>query len=145
MNLELKSIYPSEEVLQKFYQQHSTSGLFRPNESIKKKGRESYVLIDRKTSHIIAATSVEKLTDHLTKLHSSLVHTDYRGKGIGRILNQEIETLLKNRGCGKVVGNIYVNNLANIILKLKMGYIIEGTLRDHDYPGQHEYVISKML
>ena len=53
--------------------------------------------------------------------------------------------LIKNRGFGKIVGHVYAENISNIVLKLKMGYIIEGTLRDHDYPGQHEYIISKML
>jgi N-acetylglutamate synthase-like GNAT family acetyltransferase len=143
MNLQLVSIDKNESVLHKFYDDHSTDGLFKPLQSIIKEGRESYVVLNG--GNIVAAVSTEKITDHMTKLHSSLVHTDHRGKGIGRFLNEEIEKVLKSKGVGKVVGYVYITNLSNIFLKLKMGYIIEGTLRDHDYPGQHEYVISKML
>lgn len=126
-----------------FYEEHSTDMLLDPTTNIIKPERESFVVLDG--GKIIGATSVEPLTNHLVKLHSSLVHTDYRGRGVGRFMNQEIEKHLKSEGYGKVVGNVYTNNLANLILKLKMGYIIEGTLRDHDYIGQHEYIISKLL
>lgn len=127
-----------------FYKENPSDMLFNPIKSIKTADRESYVLVDY-SGEIVAATSVSYVSDHLCKLHSSLVHRDHRGKGMGRRINEEIENRLKKHGYGKVVGYVYVENLPNIILKLKMGYIIEGTLRDHDYPGQHEYVISKML
>lgn len=127
-----------------FYKENPSNMLFNPLESIQTAGRQSYVVLDF-SGNIVAAMSVSYANDHLCKLHSSLVHRDHRGKGIGKFINQEMENKLRKQGYGKVVGYVYVENLPNIILKLKMGYIIEGTLRDHDYPGQHEYVISKML
>ena len=48
-------------------------------------------------------------------------------------------------GYGKIVSHVYVENLPSLILKLKLGYLIEGTLRDHDRAGQHEYILGKIL
>ena len=94
---------------------------------------------------IIAATSYVQLTDRLAFMQSTQVIPDYRGKGVGRFLNSELEQHLKKEGYGKIVSNIYVENLPSIILKLKIGYLIEGTLRDHDFVGQHEYILGKIL
>lgn len=102
-----------------------------------------YGIIDN--HKIIAATCYIKKTDNLVSMQSTMVHPDHRGQGIGRLLNEQLIKHLDNEGVGKIVSHIYVENLPSIILKLKLGYLIEGTLRDHDFEGQHEYVLGKTL
>ncbi len=96
-------------------------------------------------SNIIAATSYVKMTDHLALMQATMVVENYRGKGVGRFLNDNFEVTLGELGFGKIESHIYIENLPSIILKLKLGYIIEGTLHDHDFIGQHEYVLGKII
>jgi len=97
------------------------------------------------TGNIIAATSCIHLTDNLVMMQSTMVTPEYRGQGVGKFLNNKLEENLKSKGYGKIVSHIYVENLPSIILKLKLGYLIEGTLHDHDFKGQHEYVLGKQI
>jgi len=94
---------------------------------------------------IIASTSYKRYTDNLVMIQSTMVIDGYRGQGVGRFLNAQLEKHFKEKGFGKIVSHIYVQNLPSIILKLKLGYLVEGTLRDHDFKGQHEYVLGKQL
>lgn len=94
---------------------------------------------------LIAATSYVKLTDHLAMMQSTMVLPDRRSQGVGRCLNEHFVEYLKEEGYHKIVSHIYVDNLPSIILKLKLGYLIEGTLRNHDEPGQHEYILGKEI
>ena len=98
-----------------------------------------------KEGNLIGATSYIKMTDNLALMQSTIVSKEHRGQGVGRFLNEKLELCLKKRGFGKITSNIYVENMPSIILKLKLGYLIEGTLRDHDFVGQHEYVLGKIL
>ena len=92
--------------------------------------------------NLIALTSIETVTDTLCTMWSTIVKEGYRGQGIGKRLNDHLEKHLSKNGFKKISSHIYVENLANIILKLKRGYIIEGTLMNHDCPGQHEYILG---
>jgi len=98
-----------------------------------------------KNNVLVAVTSVEEITDTLCAMWSTIVKEDCRGQGIGRILNDHLETWLRDAGFEKISSHIYVENLPSIILKLKIGYLIEGTLMNHDAPGQHEYILGKEL
>ena len=97
------------------------------------------------SNKVIASTYYVPVTDNLVHMQGTMITPEYRGKGVGRFLNIELEKHLINEGFGKIVSYIYVENLPSIILKLKLGYLVEGTLRDHDYMGQHEYVLGKIL
>lgn len=97
------------------------------------------------SSKVIAATSYLKITDNLAIMQSTMVLPENRGQGVGRFLNEQLIEHLKEEGFGKIVSHIYVENLPSIILKLKLGYLIEGTLRDHDFAGQHEYILGKNI
>lgn len=94
---------------------------------------------------LIAITAYSHMTDHLAMMQSTTVKSDHRGIGIGRTLNTKIEEYLKGIGYGKIVSHIYIDNLPSIILKLKLGYVIEGLLKDHDVVGQHEYILGKLI
>ncbi len=97
------------------------------------------------SEEIIAVTSYVKQTDHLVLMQSTMILPEHRGQGVGRFLNEQLTLHLKELGFGKIVSHVYIDNLPSIILKLKLGYIIEGTLRDHDFIGQHEYIIGKLI
>jgi len=95
--------------------------------------------------NIVAATSYIKMTDHLVLMQSTMVVEDCRGKGVGRFLNENFEIVLKELGFGKIESHVYIENIPSIILKLKLGYLVEGTLYDHDFIGQHEYILGKNI
>ena len=94
---------------------------------------------------IYAVTKHVYPSPFLARTSSTVVHKDFRGKGIGSLMNIEIEQMLRDRGIKKITCNIYTDNAVSLNLKLKRGYIVEGTLRDHDEPGLHEYIVSKFL
>lgn len=94
---------------------------------------------------LVAVTSVEDVTDTLCTMWGTIVKEEWRGNGYGNRLNQYVENHLREEGCTKISSHIYVENLPSLILKLKRGYLIEGTLMNHDSPGQHEYILGKIL
>lgn len=94
---------------------------------------------------LIATSSYVPIHDRLAMMQSTMVLPEFRGKGVGRFLNEQLIEHLKKEGYGKIVSHIYVENLPSIILKLKLGYLVEGTLRDHDAEGQHEYILGKTI
>lgn len=94
---------------------------------------------------LVGITSFVEWTPHLVMIQNTMVTPHLRGQGVGRLLNTGLETVLKELGYGKIVSHVYVENLPSLILKLKLGYLIEGTLRDHDRAGQHEYILGKIL
>jgi RimJ/RimL family protein N-acetyltransferase len=126
-----------------YYENPSNYVVFGRN---KKPSPYNYIGLRRKSDDtLVAITSYEILTDNLVKMWSTVVRKDLRGLGLGNIINQQMEEMLQFIGYGKIASHIYVENLPSIFLKLKRGYIIEGTLMDHDAEGQHEYVLGKML
>lgn len=95
---------------------------------------------------LIGVTGYSVLTEpYLVMMQSTVIHKLFIGKGFGRYLNQKLEEHLESEGYGKIVSHIYVDNLPSIILKLKLGYRIEGHLKDHDREGQDEYILGKVL
>jgi len=133
-------------LIEDFYKKNKNEYVvFSENETIDSNGYEYYGIIEDASGKIIAITSIESESDNVAKMWSTVVKEDIRGRGIGALLNIKIEKEMKSNGYGKLYSHIYVDNLASIILKLKLGWIIEGTLRDHDRIGQHEYVLGKIL
>lgn len=84
-------------------------------------------------------------TPFLAETAKTVLHPEFRGKGLGATLSQAIEDEVRSRGFKKVITTIYVTNLAMIIIKLKQGYFFEGFHRDHDRPGLHEYSLGKIF
>lgn len=103
-----------------------------------------YKLVDD-DDQLLAVTKHTYPTPFLLRTSSTVVHKDLRGQGIGRILNKLVEDKAKENGVTKISCNIFVDNIPSIVLKLKLGYIIEGTLYDHDELGKHEYILGKKL
>jgi GNAT superfamily N-acetyltransferase len=84
-------------------------------------------------------------TPFLAETAKTVLHPDFRGKGLGATLSQAIEDEVRKRGFKKVITTIYVTNLPMIFIKLKQGYYFEGFHRDHDRPGLHEYSMGKIF
>jgi GNAT superfamily N-acetyltransferase len=84
-------------------------------------------------------------TPFLAETAKTVLHPDFRGKGLGVALSQAIEDEVRSRGFKKVMTTIYVTNLPMIFIKLKQGYFFEGFHRDHDRPGLHEYSLGKIF
>jgi ribosomal protein S18 acetylase RimI-like enzyme len=95
--------------------------------------------------YILGVTKIDFSTPFLMHTSSTVVHTEYRNQGIASRINSYLENLAKSNGITKMTCNIYVDNLASIMVKLKRGYLIEGLLRNHDEQGKHEYVLSKEI
>ena len=102
-------------------------------------------IVIRNGLEIIAISRYHHITDKLIEMHNTIVSKKYRGKGVGRFLNQKLENYLRKQGVHKIQSTIYVDNLPSIVLKLKLGYLIEGLLRDHEEEGKHEYILGKVL
>jgi len=135
-----RELFPFE--VTKFYLDNPTEYLGTKAATIP--GAYYFGIIDE-CGKTIAATCYTILTSNLVSMKSTMVTTGNRGQGVGRFLNGQLEKHLKEKGFGKIVSHIYTQNLPSIILKLKLGYLIEGTLRDHDFTGQHEYVLGKTI
>lgn len=131
-----------DDLLQQFYKDNPTEYL---TDIVGTIPNAHYFGVFDDSNELIAVTSYIEQTKYLVLTQSTMVTSSNRGKGVGRYLNGELFKYLKAQGYGKIVCHIYVENLPSIILKLKLGYVIEGTLRDHDFKGQHEYVLGKVI
>ena len=93
----------------------------------------------------IGVTGFIPKTPFLAETAKTVLHPEFRGKGLGATLSQSIEDEVRARGFKKVMTTIYVTNLPMIFIKLKQGYFFEGFHRDHDRPGLHEYSLGKVF
>ncbi len=82
---------------------------------------------------------------NLVMIEKTVIRKQSRGIGHGKSLNQELIELAKEKGYKKISAQIYTQNLANVILKLKLGYEIEGRKINHDMHGVNEYDLSLEL
>jgi len=98
-----------------------------------------------KDGEIMGMVSTQHVTDNLIGIWSSTVKRGYRGQGFGKEMNRMLEDLIYIAGYRKITSHIYIDNIASLVVKLKAGFIIEGTLKDHDEIGQHEYILGKVL
>jgi RimJ/RimL family protein N-acetyltransferase len=102
-----------------------------------------YILKDE--DQVLAVTKYQYPSPFALLTSGTVVHKEMRGQGIGEKLNELTEEMAKENGITKITCQIYVDNIASVILKLKRGYLVEGLLRDHDEIGQHEYILGKRL
>ncbi len=93
----------------------------------------------------IGITGYYLKTKTLAETVKTIIFKEYRGKGYGKILSQEIEDKCKSIGIKKIMSTIYSFNIPMISIKLKQGYMIEGFHPDHEAPGFDEYSLGKIL
>jgi RimJ/RimL family protein N-acetyltransferase len=93
----------------------------------------------------IGLTGFDQKTPYLAETVKTTIFTPFQGRGLGKLLSQEIEDECRRQGIKKVMTTIYATNVAMIHIKLKQGYIIEGYHPDHEAPGFHEYSLGKIL
>lgn len=76
------------------------------------------------------------------------IHEDYRGKGIGSLLFEELEQWALNHQLHRIELTVVTRNEAGISLYKKMGFEIEGTKRDSLFiDGEYvdEYYMAKIF
>jgi phosphinothricin acetyltransferase len=66
---------------------------------------------------------------HYTVEHSIYVEKDYRGRGIGRALLEELIDQARLQNKHVMVGGIDTGNAASIALHLSLGFVHAGTIR----------------
>lgn len=64
-----------------------------------------------------------------TAEHSVYVHRDFRGRGAGKLLLQEIVRLAEHSGVATLVAGIDASNGVSIELHRKLGFTHSGTIR----------------
>lgn len=93
----------------------------------------------------IGISGYDMKTPNLAETIKTTVFKEFRGRGLGKVLSEEIENECQRVGIKKVMTTIYYFNHAMISIKLKQGYTIEGYHPDHEAPGFHEYSLGKVL
>lgn len=94
---------------------------------------------------IIGITAFKWLAPGLAQTGPTILHPHHRGQGYGKLASNLIEKQAESMGARKVCCEVFTFNLPMIVLKLNQGYIIEGTMKDHDTVGLHQYFMSKVL
>ncbi|MCD1257995.1 N-acetyltransferase family protein [Paenibacillus athensensis] len=61
--------------------------------------------------------------------HSVYVHRDFRGRGVGKALLQELIRLAEESGYATLIAGIDATNAASIALHRKLGFTPSGTIR----------------
>ncbi len=93
----------------------------------------------------IGITGYYLKTKTLAETVKTIIFKEFRGKGYGKLLSQEIENKCKSIGVTKIMSTIYSFNTPMISIKLQQGYKIEGFHPDHEAPGFDEYSLGKVL
>ena len=137
--------YKYSKQISKFYDDNydTLDHLILSPKQVEQNNRDYYGVISG--DEVIALTSIEHKTETLLEVHGTVVKQDLRNQGLGKRVNEQLEDLARENGIKKLTSSIYVDNIINIVLKLKSGYLVEGLLRNHDIRGQHEYIVSKEL
>ena len=65
--------------------------------------------------------------------HSVYIHADYRGKGVGQLLMQQLITSARSQQYHTMIGGIDILNKASISLHEKLGFTHAGTIRQAAY------------
>ena len=60
-----------------------------------------YVYFDKR-GDVVATLSVKKIEEKVYKLRQMAVREDYRGRGVGGMLVQKVERILRSKGCQKI-------------------------------------------
>lgn len=104
-----------------------------------------YWALDAASGEVVGVTGYMPKTKFLAETVKTVVDPKFRGKGAGAAISLAMENQLRRLGFKKVMSTILIDNLPMIIIKLKQGYVIEGTHFDHEKPGLHEYSLGKIL
>ena len=62
--------------------------------------------------------------------HSVYIHTDHRGKGIGRKLMEKLIELAKQQQYHTMIGGLDIANTGSIVLHEKLGFVHSGTIKE---------------
>ena len=76
------------------------------------------------------------------------IHSDYRGKGIGTLLFEELDRWATKRSLHRLELTVVTHNEAGLTLYKKQGFEIEGTKRDSLFiDGEYldEYYMARLL
>jgi phosphinothricin acetyltransferase len=65
--------------------------------------------------------------------HSVYIHIDHRGKGLGKLLMQQLITSAQRQQYHTMIGGIDISNLASISLHEKLGFTHAGTIKQAAY------------
>src|ERR1044071_5388887 len=99
---------------------------------------------DRVVGMVSAVTSERPRRRHVGVIGIS-VHGDWQGKGVGGALMRAIVDLADNwLNLTRLELEVYADNEAAISLYERMGFEVEGTLRQHAF-RDGQYVDSKMM
>jgi RimJ/RimL family protein N-acetyltransferase len=144
MKLQRINLASSNEVraLKRFYTANNAPGLFNVDQH-PRPGTDYYAIT--KFDAIVGVTAVTPINSKLMKLHGTVITEKLRGKGIGKTMWTLLEKELMYLGVEKAKCEVYTDNYAQIMARLKAGFLIEGLMRDHEEVGKHEYVLGKRL
>lgn len=65
--------------------------------------------------------------------HSVYIHIDHRGKGLGRLLMQQLIISARRQQYHTMIGGIDISNMASISLHEKLGFTHAGTIKQAAY------------
>ncbi len=85
--------------------------------------------IDKKV--IAYATVYFRKNSSIAHLESIAVHPSMQGKGIGRILLEEIEKISQNNGCKTMILETFERNIAALKLYKNSGYNVKGIVENY--------------
>ena len=94
---------------------------------------------------VIGISGMKEVSPYLVETVKTIVFSEKRGRGLGKVLSQAIEDECARRKYHKVMTGIYTFNLPMLNIKLKQGYTIEGFHPSHEAPGWDEYSLGKIL
>lgn len=106
---------------------------------------EAFGMLDLEDRTIIGVTSYLQYSTYTAETKHTVIRVDRRGEGLGSILSSGLEVYLKSIGYKKLTSRVFTHNIPMVVSKIKSGWIVEGTLKDHDLKGSHDYVMSKFI
>ena len=142
MKIELCNFDNFDKILELIRQEYDAPVHLKPTDASQVKA-PFFTIKDN--DELVGISFFRKITDNLVRTNTTVIKKEYRNNGLGNRLNEKMEKYFKENGFKKISCNVYADNLPSIILKLKRGYLIEGTLLDHDFTGKHEYIMGKFL
>jgi hypothetical protein len=114
-------------------------------EELLEKNGNAEIVISEDDYGIDGLSFFRYISPTLVESFRTVTRMDVRSQGISKNLNETMENMLKNLGVSKIKCHIYADNYISLFRRVKMGYLIEGLLRNHDTVGQHEYILGKEL
>jgi len=76
---------------------------------------------------------------------SIAVLPEYRGRGFGKALLEAVEKAFASKGCRESVLEVSVENKVAINMYKKMGYVVEGRIKEYYPDGSDAFIMRKIL